>query len=83
VRRRRPGDRFRPAGGAGSKRLQDFFIDHKLPREQRAAWPMLATPVSIVWVVALRADARFLATTQTQHPLWITLKPAGNMQEGG
>lgn len=83
VRHRRPGDRFRPAGGAGSKRLQDFFIDHKLPREQRAAWPMLATPVSIVWVVALRADARFLATTQTQHPLWITLKPAGNMQEGG
>jgi len=72
-RRRRAGDRFRPAGAPGSRRLQDFFVDQKLPRELRAAWPILATPTAIVWVAGLRADARFQATAHTTHSLWVTL----------
>jgi tRNA(Ile)-lysidine synthase len=72
-RRRRVGDRFRPVGAPGSRRLQDFFVDQKLPRELRAAWPILATPTDIVWVAGLRADTRFQATTHTVHTLWVTL----------
>lgn len=72
-RRRRAGDRFRPVGAPGSRRLQDFFVDQKLPRELRAAWPILATPTDIVWVAGLRADARFQATAHTAHTLWVTL----------
>jgi tRNA(Ile)-lysidine synthase len=74
VRGRTAGDRFRPAGGVGSRRLQDFFVDYKIPRELRAAWPILATPGSIIWVMGLRADVRFQATDSTQQPLWVTLK---------
>jgi tRNA(Ile)-lysidine synthetase-like protein len=74
LRRRRPGDRFRPAGGQGSRRLQDFFVDSKLPREFRAAWPLLATPTSIVWVAGLRADARFLASGPSPLTVWVVLQ---------
>jgi tRNA(Ile)-lysidine synthase len=73
-RRRHPGDRFRPAGGAGSRSIQDFFVDQKIPRELRAAWPILATGSSIVWVAGLRADERFHTTAATQHILWVALR---------
>lgn len=73
MRRRQPGDRFRPAGGRGSRKLQDFFVDVKLPSALRAAWPILATPTAIVWIAGLRADARFQATPATDHTLWVTL----------
>jgi tRNA(Ile)-lysidine synthase len=73
LRRRRPGDRFRPAGGAGSRKLQDFFVDRKLPRALRAAWPILATPSSVVWVAGLRADERFAATDPSQGTIWVGL----------
>lgn len=35
LRTRRPGDRFRPDGGRGSKKLKDWLIDRKVPREAR------------------------------------------------
>jgi tRNA(Ile)-lysidine synthase len=73
LRRRRPGDRFRPAGGAGSRKLQDFFVDRKVPALLRDAWPILATPAAVVWVAGLRADGRFVAAEQTRGTIWVTL----------
>jgi len=73
LRRRRPGDRFRPAGGRGSRSLQDFLVDRKLPQRLRAAWPILATPAAVVWVAGLRADARFIAAPQSQGTIWVGL----------
>jgi tRNA(Ile)-lysidine synthase len=73
LRRRRPGDRFRPVDAPGSRKLQDFFVDHKLPRALRDAWPLLATPTAIVWVVGLRPDTRFLAGPQSQSTIWVGL----------
>lgn len=35
LRTRRPGDRFRPKGGPGSKKLKSWLIDRKVPREER------------------------------------------------
>lgn len=74
VRRRRPGDTFRPVGGPGTKRIQDFFVDRKIPRALREHWPLLATPEHIVWVVGLRADERFVRTPSTTMPLWIVFR---------
>ncbi len=73
LRRRLPGDRFRPAGGRGSRSLQDFLVDRKLPQRLRAAWPILATPAAVVWVAGLRADARFIAAPQSQGTIWVGL----------
>jgi tRNA(Ile)-lysidine synthetase-like protein len=66
ARRRRPGDRLRPAGGRGSRRLQDLFVDARVPQALRDAWPIIATPAAIVWVPGLRAAADLLATPQSQ-----------------
>ena len=65
ARRRRPGDRLRPAGGRGSRRLQDLFVDARVPQALRDAWPIIATPAAIVWVPGLRAAAGFLATPES------------------
>jgi tRNA(Ile)-lysidine synthetase-like protein len=66
VRRRRPGDRLRLAGGRGSKRLQDLFVDAKVPQALRDAWPVVATPERIVWVAGLRAAEGCLATAASR-----------------
>jgi tRNA(Ile)-lysidine synthase len=58
LRRRRPGDRIRPAGGRGSRRLQDLFVDRKVPQALRDAWPILVAGEAILWVAGLRADER-------------------------
>jgi len=39
VRGWRPGDRIRLAGG--TRKLQDFFVDHKVARRLRTAWPVV------------------------------------------
>jgi tRNA(Ile)-lysidine synthase len=42
LRTRRPGDRFRPEGGRGSKKLKSWLIDRKVPREERDRLIVLA-----------------------------------------
>jgi tRNA(Ile)-lysidine synthetase-like protein len=66
ARRRRPGDRLRPVGGRGSRRLQDLFVDAHVPQALRDAWPIVVTPAAIVWVAGMRAAAGYLATPESQ-----------------
>ena len=54
VRSRIPGDRFQPMGMLHQKKLQDFMVDSKIPREQRDDVPLLITPRGIAWVVGWR-----------------------------
>lgn len=49
-----PGDRMAPYGMAGSKKLQDIFTDLKIPRVQRADWPVVVCGGEIVWVPGYR-----------------------------
>ncbi len=57
VRTRRPGDVFKPFG-SGEKKLKDFLIDKKIPREERDRIPLVADGNRIIWVagVAMSAD---------------------------
>ncbi len=76
VRSRRPGDRFRPAGmGGRSKKLQDFFVDEKVPRRKRDALPLLCAGDDILWVTGLRTDERFLPGPATEKLLIVTVRP--------
>lgn len=47
VRRRRPGDRVQTC--AGGRKLQDFFVDLKVPRRERDAIPLIASGSNILW----------------------------------
>lgn len=54
LRSRRPGDRFQPLGMVGFKKLQDFFIDSRIPRHHRDGIPLLLTERGIAWVIGQR-----------------------------
>jgi tRNA(Ile)-lysidine synthase len=58
LRFRRPGDRFRPLGMTGTKKLQDFFTDCLLPAEDRQEVPLLCDSEKICWVAGMRIDDR-------------------------
>lgn len=49
VRRRLPGDRFRPLGAPGERKLKEYFIDRKLPREARET-PLVASGGTVLFV---------------------------------
>ena len=53
VRSRRPGDRFQPPGlGGRAKKLQDYFVDRKVPRAERDQVPLVVDRDDrIVWIV--------------------------------
>jgi len=54
VRSRRPGDRFHPSGLTGAKNLQAYFLDAKVPREQRDGIPLAVCSRGIAWIVGHR-----------------------------
>lgn len=58
VRSWRPGDRFRPWRLKGSKKLQDLFVDAKIPREERQKIPVVTDQQGILWVPGFRIDER-------------------------
>lgn len=48
---RQSGDRIAPIGLQGSKKLQDIFVDKKIPRELRGHWPIIVNSRNeVVWV---------------------------------
>lgn len=59
VRQRRDGDRIRPYGMRGSKKLQDVFTDAKLPRCQRDSYPVVSTGEDIIWIPGYRIAEGF------------------------
>jgi tRNA(Ile)-lysidine synthase len=51
LRTRRPGDRFRPAGGRGGKKLKAWLIDRKVGRARRDRLLLLATPAGAILAI--------------------------------
>lgn len=49
VRHRKKGDRFRPLGSPGSRKLQDLFIDMKIPKLERPSIPVVLRRSEIAW----------------------------------
>ncbi|MBU0672151.1 MAG: tRNA lysidine(34) synthetase TilS [Candidatus Margulisbacteria bacterium] len=66
IRNRGEGDRFIPLGMKGSKKLQDFFVDQKIPAEFRDYIPIIESAGRIVWVAGLRLDDRSKTTKKTK-----------------
>ena len=66
VRRRRPGDAFTPLGMTGTKKLQDYFVDARVPAFERDAQILLTGNGRILWIVggAISAHAAVKKTTK-------------------
>jgi tRNA(Ile)-lysidine synthase len=73
VRAWRPGDRMRPRGGRGSRKVADLFVDAKIPREVRRERPVLATADgTILFVAGLRPSEVGRPQAGTQH--WLAVR---------
>ena len=78
VRNRRPGDRFRPVGLGGKKKLQDFFVDRKVARGERDRVPIVVDESGgIVWVAGYSLDEEFRVTDPSQAVIILRLKGVG------
>ena len=71
---RRPGLRLRPAGGRGTRKLQDVFVDARVPREDRDAWPLVFAGERLAWVPGVAIDAE-LVSPQGEPGRHVTLTP--------
>ncbi len=66
VRPRKPGDYFYPLGFGRKKKLQDFLVDMKVPRDERDSVPVVVSGEDIAWIAGYRGDERFKVTDQTK-----------------
>jgi len=73
VRARKDGDYFYPSGFGKRKKLQDFFVDNKIPRDERDAIPILVSGGEVIWIVGHRMDERFRAKEGTKRFLIVKI----------
>lgn len=75
VRPRRAGDWFAPFGLDGqSVKLQDFFVNVKLPQRARAHWPLVCVGDEVAWVPGYRIAHRFQVTEKTGRMVHLEIK---------
>lgn len=75
VRPRRPGDRLHPLGAPGRKKVQDVFVDRKIPRDDRDREPIVTDEAGrIVWVAGQVLAAPFRVTPLTTTVVVLTLR---------
>jgi tRNA(Ile)-lysidine synthase len=84
VRNRQPGDRIRPPGlrgrerAQGSKKLQDLFVDARLPRRERDRVPVVVDATDqVVWVPGHTVSADFRATREDAAVILLKLTRLG------
>ncbi len=75
VRSRQASDRFQPLGMDGkSIKMQDFFVNTKLPKRARARWPLVCVGDAVAWVPGYRPAHPFRVTDKTKRVLKLVLK---------
>lgn len=73
VRSRTEGDFFYPIGMEGRKKLQDFFVDQKIPYFLRDSIPIVTVNDEVAWVAGYRGDRRFVASKDNNASLCVKL----------
>ena len=71
IRNRRAGDVFYPQGMNGRKKIKDYFIDLKIPRDERTVTGIVTVNGEIACIIANRYYKRFVFKEQG---IKITLK---------
>ncbi len=75
VRTRQPGDRLRPLGLGGHKKLQDVFVDRKVDRRERDRVPVVTDARGrIVWVAGHVLSEEFGVTERTNAVVVLKLR---------
>lgn len=69
LRNRRNGDYFQVNKEGGTKKLKDYFIDRKIPRDKRNLIPLLADGEHIIWILGDRISEKYKISDTTQNIL--------------
>lgn len=69
-----PGDRVRPLGMRGSRRLQDVLVDMKVPAGRRAAVPLVLHEGVVVWVCGLLSAEQGRIASTTRRPIRLSVR---------
>ena len=81
VRSWRFGDRYRPPGlGGRSRKLQDLFVDRKVPRDERTRIPLvLDADGRVIWVVGFGIGHDFRAGKGDESVLFLKVSGLGEI----
>lgn len=74
IRNRRQGDRYRPTGLKGTKKVKDIMIDEKLPVPFRDRVPLLTCDGDIIWLAGYRVAAEYAVTAATRRVMQVTVE---------
>lgn len=74
IRNRRNGDKFNPLGMKGTKKVKDYFIDKKVPKEIRDRIPMLCDEKGIIWIVGYRMSENYKVDEKTDKVIKLTYR---------
>lgn len=69
IRTRREGDVFKPCNSIGTKKLKEYFIDKKIPRENRDLIALVVKGNEVVWVIGYKISDKFKVTENTKKVL--------------
>jgi tRNA(Ile)-lysidine synthase len=66
------GDRICLPGMDGSKKLQDIFVDEKIPREKRSRLPVVAADGEVLWIPGIRRTRLYAPGPDTKRAIVLT-----------
>ena len=75
VRPWQPGDRLRPLGLGGSKKVSDLLTDAKVPAHRRREALVVLSAGEVVWVVGHRLAEDVRLRPETQRAVRLTFEP--------
>ena len=71
----RPGDRMKPLGMGGSKKLSDIFTDLKVPRAERNSWIVVECGGAVAALAGWRVSRDFAVAGPKAPSLRIRFRP--------
>jgi tRNA(Ile)-lysidine synthase len=74
VRTRRPGDRMRPLGTGGSRKLKKILTEKKVPSDQRDLLPLVLSGESIAWAGGVEIADFCRVSAETSQVLRLVLQ---------
>ena len=74
IRHRLQGDYLVVNQKGGRKKLKDYLIDCKIPRQERDKLTLLADGSHILWIVGYRISENYKVTSQTKQVLKVQVK---------
>ncbi|MBU4494542.1 MAG: tRNA lysidine(34) synthetase TilS, partial [Acidobacteria bacterium] len=74
VRNRRDGDRYRPLGAPGSRKVKEIFRTRGISPADRDLYPVFESGGEIAWIYGLPVAEKFKIRADTRSALLITLE---------